>query len=249
MPDIAAGFNIGAPGPVDNRMTRKTTQERDNIPEGVRYKGMEVYCEDTKVKYRLEGGVTNDCWVDKETDIEKKKHTHNNKDELDMIQSGDVEEWNTKTGISIKLKGKINNGSVESDDENYNGKSFDMIDVEIGDAFVAAGTVDLWGGIITANIGDLLISVGENASYSGNWIVLSGRDAVKAIEKVLPEVEKTTNKNVANGYAGLDKYKLLDRNQIPSEYVKVSVCFFQPPTCLSLKHALAIVPRRLIYAR
>ena len=66
MPDIAAGFNIGAPVPVDNRMTRKTITERDNIPEGVRYKGMEVYCEDTKVKYRLEGGVTNDCWVDKD---------------------------------------------------------------------------------------------------------------------------------------------------------------------------------------
>ncbi|MBR5535741.1 MAG: hypothetical protein IKU60_03745 [Clostridia bacterium] len=94
MPKIVAGFDVGAPVPVDNRMTRKTTAERDNIPIGVRFEGMEVYVEATKTKYRLEGGVTNDCWVDKETDINKKKHDHSNKEELDKIAEGDVEKWN-----------------------------------------------------------------------------------------------------------------------------------------------------------
>ncbi|MBQ8002411.1 MAG: hypothetical protein IJ297_03100, partial [Clostridia bacterium] len=63
MPKIVSGFNMGAPVPIDDRMTKKTIAERDAIAEGVRFEGLEVFVEETKIKYRLEGGIANDCWV------------------------------------------------------------------------------------------------------------------------------------------------------------------------------------------
>ena len=71
MPKIVSGFNMGAPVPIDDRMTKKTIAERDAIAEGVRFEGLEVFVEETKIKYRLEGGIANDCWVDENNTLNK----------------------------------------------------------------------------------------------------------------------------------------------------------------------------------
>lgn len=50
--------------PLDNRSKVKTLSERDNIPQTVRYLGLEVYVSDKKKKYRLIEGITNSHWVE-----------------------------------------------------------------------------------------------------------------------------------------------------------------------------------------
>ena len=48
--------------PVDDRFIAQTFEERDNIPQAVRYIGMEVYVIDAKTKYQLKNGITNIDW-------------------------------------------------------------------------------------------------------------------------------------------------------------------------------------------
>ncbi len=117
---------------------------------------------------------------------------------------------------SIKIRGKINvNSVIESDDTNFNGREIDTIPVEFGDAFIATATTAWWGGMVSVVKGDLIVSVGTTASLAANWMVLSGRDAVKAIEEVLPDKEDNSNKGVADGYTPLNEKAVVPDEHLP----------------------------------
>ena len=54
--DINTGFNLGAGLPLDDRIVKQTIAERDAlVTNGLAYEGLEVYCLDTKLKYRYNG--------------------------------------------------------------------------------------------------------------------------------------------------------------------------------------------------
>ena len=53
---INTGFDLGAELPLDSRMRKATIAERDAlVTGGLAYEGLEVYCLDTKLKYRYNG--------------------------------------------------------------------------------------------------------------------------------------------------------------------------------------------------
>ena len=55
---INTGFDVGSSNPVDSRTVKNTIDDRDAlITDGYVYEGMEVYCKDTKVKYRWNGAA------------------------------------------------------------------------------------------------------------------------------------------------------------------------------------------------
>jgi hypothetical protein len=51
--------------------TAATLEERDNIPDERREEGMVVFVQEDQILWCLQGGVTNDCWVDLEKAIDR----------------------------------------------------------------------------------------------------------------------------------------------------------------------------------
>ena len=54
---------ILGPYPTTTREVVKDKAQRNEIPMGVRYEGMEVYIEESGEQFKLVGGVSNDHWV------------------------------------------------------------------------------------------------------------------------------------------------------------------------------------------
>ena len=53
---VNTGFKVGSAEPLDENSVRETVADRDDLAtNGYVYEGMEVYCKDTKVKYRWNG--------------------------------------------------------------------------------------------------------------------------------------------------------------------------------------------------
>lgn len=102
--------------------------------------------------------------------------------------SKDVIKILNESKTAIRLRGELTaNMVVVSEDENYNNVSLDVVRVEKGDAFIVTEEQNAWWyneGVIP-QIGDLVVSKGTNASAQDNWIVMSGRATVKAIEEAL----------------------------------------------------------------
>ena len=124
---------------------------------------------------------------------------------------------NSKTGIAVKVKGTVVVSTIKSDDESINGCSIDTITVEVGDAFIASGSINLWGGAVAANPGDLIVSIGTNATYFGNWIVLSGRGAVRAVEDAV--AGKADSKQVAEDIETAKKEAVTEAEKYTDEVV------------------------------
>ena len=61
---IPFGLRPDAPCPIDNRITVADSAARDAIADGVRFDGLFTYVEDEQVTYQLQGGITNDDWVE-----------------------------------------------------------------------------------------------------------------------------------------------------------------------------------------
>ena len=55
---VNTGFKVGSAEPLDEYSVRETVDDRDAlVTDGYVYEGMEVYCKDTKAKYRWTGAV------------------------------------------------------------------------------------------------------------------------------------------------------------------------------------------------
>lgn len=129
-----------------------------------------------------------------------------------------VENAISKTGLSIKIRGNLlASTAVESDDEAFNNISFDMLTVEVGDAFVVKEAQNSWWGNESSlpQVGDLVVSLGNNASVEDNWLVLSGKDAVAATQKALETTEYKANKGQADGYAPLNNETIVPDEHLP----------------------------------
>ena len=55
-------FEILAQLPADSRYDKPTINQRDSIPETVRFEGLQVYVTQTQVLYALIGGIENTDW-------------------------------------------------------------------------------------------------------------------------------------------------------------------------------------------
>ena len=66
--DIANGFNLNAPVPMDSRSVVATIEDRDTIPSGARYEGLTSFVQANGKAYVLVGGVANSNW--KEVPVE-----------------------------------------------------------------------------------------------------------------------------------------------------------------------------------
>lgn len=92
---------------------------------------------------------------------------------------------------------------VVSEDPNYNG-TLDLISVKKGDAFVVSGAQSQWVDEIVPQIGDMVISIGNNASLGENWIVLNGASLKSAVAEIennvgnLEDLSTTTKTNVVS---------------------------------------------------
>lgn len=60
--DVAFGFNLNSPVPMDSRSIAETIAERDAIKAEVRYEGLIVYVKETQQIYHLKGGTENTNW-------------------------------------------------------------------------------------------------------------------------------------------------------------------------------------------
>jgi hypothetical protein len=61
---VPDNFDIGVAAPIDSRSVKATTVERDAIPTGVRFDGLAVYVVQDSITYQLQGGTTNNDWVE-----------------------------------------------------------------------------------------------------------------------------------------------------------------------------------------
>lgn len=61
---IGSNFDLGSQIPLDSRDVKATTTLRDAISSSVRYRGLEVFCQDTNKAYKLVAGITNSDWVE-----------------------------------------------------------------------------------------------------------------------------------------------------------------------------------------
>ena len=53
---VNTGFKVGSAEPLNEYSIRETVDDRDAlVTDGYVYEGMEVYCKDTKIKYRWNG--------------------------------------------------------------------------------------------------------------------------------------------------------------------------------------------------
>jgi len=59
---LPTGIEVQGPEPIDNRIVKQTLQERDAIPNVLRYEGLSVYVIDEETEYQLRGGITNGDW-------------------------------------------------------------------------------------------------------------------------------------------------------------------------------------------
>lgn len=59
---LASGFDLNSPTPLDSRTQVDTIALRDAIPSGSRYEGLMVYVKADKKYYSLKGGVANSNW-------------------------------------------------------------------------------------------------------------------------------------------------------------------------------------------
>ena len=59
---LGSGLNLNSPLPLDLRLVKATTVERNAIPAYQRYVGLKVYVVDIKKEYRLEDGIENTDW-------------------------------------------------------------------------------------------------------------------------------------------------------------------------------------------
>jgi hypothetical protein len=60
--ELSSNFRLFAQLPLDSRFQVADTTERDAIPSGERYEGLETYCVADQTVYRLVGGITNTHW-------------------------------------------------------------------------------------------------------------------------------------------------------------------------------------------
>lgn len=65
MPDtITSPFERTFPSPIETYRQVSTTANRNSIPNGVRWEGMQVYVTGDSTTYELRGGIGNEDWVD-----------------------------------------------------------------------------------------------------------------------------------------------------------------------------------------
>jgi hypothetical protein len=109
----------------------------------------------------------------------------NTEEAVEKKHTEDIENLKSKAVI---IKGRLNNGTVTSEDESYNGLVFDMIPVQEGDAFVEEADETYWWGkdTIMPKKGDLIISKGTNASSQDNWLILRSASYIKELEEKIP---------------------------------------------------------------
>ena len=79
--------------PLDDRTIAQTFEERDNIPQTVRYIGMTVYVVDAKETYQLKNGITNSDW--EKVNISYSSELITDPDHLTVSQT-EKNYWNSK---------------------------------------------------------------------------------------------------------------------------------------------------------
>lgn len=156
--------------------------------------------------------MTKFVWVDKINNIDDvfaddinaiAKAVIDTQNEIAPI-SFDIENMKNEVIYTVKIKGTLMSGMhVVSEDPNYNG-TLDLISVKKGDAFVVSGAQSQWVDEIVPQIGDMVISIGNNASLGENWIVLNGASLKSAVAEIennvgnLEDLSTTTKTNVVS---------------------------------------------------
>ena len=82
---VNTGFKVGSAAPLNEYSIRETVADRDAlVTNGYVYEGMEVYCKDTKIKYRWNGADWNEIGSGGTVDLSGYAKTYTSLDELGL---------------------------------------------------------------------------------------------------------------------------------------------------------------------
>ena len=82
---VNTGFKVGSAAPLNEYSIRETVDDRDAlVTDGYAYEGMEVYCKDTKIKYRWNGADWNEIGSGGTADLSGYTKTYTSLDELGL---------------------------------------------------------------------------------------------------------------------------------------------------------------------
>lgn len=82
---VNTGFKVGSAAPLNEYSIRETVADRDAlVTNGYVYEGMEVYCKDTKIKYRWNGADWNEIGSGGTADLSGYAKTYTSLDELGL---------------------------------------------------------------------------------------------------------------------------------------------------------------------
>ena len=82
---VNTGFKVGSAAPLNEYSIRETVADRDAlVTNGYVYEGMEVYCKDTKIKYRWTGVTWNEIGSGGTVDLSGYAKTYTSLDELGL---------------------------------------------------------------------------------------------------------------------------------------------------------------------
>ena len=141
--------------PVDDKSIAQTFEERDNIPQAVRYIGMEVYVIDAKTKYQLKNGITNIDW--EKVNIANSSELITDPDHLTVSQT-EKDQWNSKA------EGKHTHTKSEITDFPTSIKNPNTLSIQLN-----GGTATIYDGSIEKSINITANSVGTyNTSELNN---------------------------------------------------------------------------------
>ncbi len=127
--------------PLDNRSKVKTLSERDNIPQTVRYLGLEVYVSDEKKKYRLIEGITNSHWVELKN-INKLSELETDDSNMTVTKI-EKDKWNGKADANhTHTASSIGSYTKEETNNLLNNKVDKVISINVGNGLIGGGNLE-----------------------------------------------------------------------------------------------------------